>query len=119
MERFGLSDVQAQAILDMRLKSLQGLDREKLENEYRELEERIAYFKELLADPEKIKGVLKDELIEIREKYGDERKTEIQDVEDEIDIEDLIEEEDCVYTLTHNGYIKRLPTCLLYTSRCV
>ena len=91
MERFGLSDVQAQAILDMRLKSLQGLDREKLENEYRELEERIAYFKELLADPEKIKGVLKDELIEIREKYGDERKTEIQDVEDEIDIEDLIE----------------------------
>ena len=80
------------------------------ENEYRELEERIAYFKELLADPEKIKGVLKDELIEIREKYGDERKTEIQDVEDEIDIEDLIEEEDCVYTLTHNGYIKRLPT---------
>ena len=110
MERFGLSDVQAQAILDMRLKPLQGLDREKLENEYRELEERIAYFKELLADPEKIKGVLKDELIEIREKYGDERKTEIQDVEDEIDIEDLIEEEDCVYTLTHNGYIKRLPT---------
>ena len=110
MERFGLSDVQAQAILDMRLKSLQGLDREKLENEYRELEERIAYFKELLADPEKIKGVLKDELIEIRDKYGDERKTEIQDVEDEIDIEDLIEEEDCVYTLTHNGYIKRLPT---------
>ena len=108
MERFGLSDVQAQAILDMRLKSLQGLDREKLENEYRELEERIAYFKELLADPEKIKGVLKDELIEIREKYGDERKTEIQDVEDEIDIEDLIEEEECVYTLTHGGYIKRM-----------
>ena len=110
MERFGLSDVQAQAILDMRLKSLQGLDREKLENEYRELEERIAYYKELLADPEKIKGVLKTELIEIRDRYGDERKTEIQDVEDEIDIEDLIDEEDCVYTLTHNGYIKRLPT---------
>ena len=110
MERFGLSDVQAQAILDMRLKSLQGLDREKLENEYRELEERIAYYKELLADPEKIKGVLKTELIDIRDRYGDERKTEIQDVEDEIDIEDLIEEEDCVYTLTHNGYIKRLPT---------
>ena len=110
MERFGLSDVQAQAILDMRLKSLQGLDREKLENEYRELEERIAYYKELLADPEKIKGVLKTELIDIRDRYGDERKTEIQDVEDEIDIEDLIDEEDCVYTLTHNGYIKRLPT---------
>ena len=109
MERFGLSEVQAQAILDMRLKALQGLDREKLENEYRELEERIAYFKELLADPEKIKGVLREELIAIRDKYGDERRTEIQDLEDEIDFEDLIDEEDCVYTLTYNGYIKRLP----------
>ena len=109
MERFGLSEVQAQAILDMRLKALQGLDREKLENEYRELEARIAYFKELLADPEKIKGVLREELIAIRDKYGDERRTEIQDLEDEIDFEDLIDEEDCVYTLTHNGYIKRLP----------
>ena len=109
MERFGLSEVQAQAILDMRLKALQGLDREKLENEYRELEERIAYFKELLADPEKIKGVLREELIAIRDKYGDERRTEIQDLEDEIDFEDLIDEADCVYTLTHNGYIKRLP----------
>ena len=109
MERFGLAEIQAQAILDMRLKALQGLDREKLENEYRELEERIAYFKELLADPEKIKGVLREELIAIRDKYGDERRTEIQDLEDEIDFEDLIDEEDCVYTLTHNGYIKRLP----------
>ena len=109
MERFGLSEIQAQAILDMRLKALQGLDREKLENEYRELEERIAYFKELLADPEKIKGVLREELIAIRDKYGDERRTEIQDLEDEIDFEDLIDEEDCVYTRTHNGYIKRLP----------
>ena len=109
MQRFGLSDVQAQAILDMRLKALQGLDREKLENEYRELEERIAYYKSLLAYPEKIKGVLREELIAIRDKYGDERRTEIQDVEDEIDFEDLIDEEDCVYTLTHNGYIKRLP----------
>ena len=109
MERFGLSEVQAQAILDMRLKALQGLDREKLENEYRELEERIAYFKELLADHEKIKGVLREELIAIRDKYGDERRTEIQDLEDEIDFEDLIDEEDCVYTLTHKGYIKRLP----------
>ena len=109
MEHFGLSEVQAQAILDMRLKALQGLDREKLENEYRELEERIAYFKALLADPEKIKGVLREELIAIRDKYGDERRTEIQDLEDEIDFEDLIDEEDCVYTLTHNGYIKRLP----------
>jgi len=110
MQRFGLDEVQAQAILDMRLKALQGLDREKLQNEYNELEQKIAYYKELLADPEKIKGVLKEELIAIRDKFGDKRKTEIQDVEDEIDIEDLIEEEDCVYTLTHNGYIKRLPT---------
>ena len=109
MERFGFSDVQAQAICDMRLIQLQGLNREKLETEYKELEEKIAYFKELLADPEKIKGVLKDELIAIRDKFGDERKTEIQDVADEIDIEDLIEEEQCVFTLTHGGYIKRLP----------
>ena len=109
MERFGLDDVQAQAICDMRLIALQGLNREKLENEYKELEERIAYYRELLADPEKVKAVLKDELIALRDKYGDERLTEIQDVEDEIDIEDLIEEEDCVYTLTHGGYIKRTP----------
>ena len=110
MQRFGLSDVQAQAILDMRLKALQGLDRERLQNEYNELEAKIAYYKELLADPKKIKGVLKTELCDIRDRYGDERKTEIQDLEDEIDIEDLIDEEDCVYTLTHNGYIKRLPS---------
>ena len=109
MVRFGLSDVQAQAICDMRLIALQGLNREKLENEYKELEEKIAYFKELLSDPEKIKGVLKEELIAIRDKYGDERKTEIQDVADEIDVEDLIQEEQCVFTLTHGGYIKRLP----------
>ena len=109
MERFGLDDVQAQAICDMRLIALQGLNREKLENEYKELEEKIAYFKDLLADPEKIKGVLKDELIQLRDKYGDQRKTEIQDVADEIDVEDLIEEENCVFTLTHGGYIKRLP----------
>ena len=109
MERFGFSDVQAQAICDMRLIQLQGLNREKLEAEYKELEEKIAYYKDLLADPEKIKGVLKDELIAIRDKFGDERKTEIQDVADEIDIEDLIEEEQCVFTLTHGGYIKRLP----------
>ena len=109
MKRFGLSDVQAQAICDMRLIALQGLNREKLENEYKEIEEKIKYFKSLLADPELIKGVLKDELIALRDKYGDERKTEIQDVADEIDVEDLIEEEQCVYTLTHGGYIKRLP----------
>ena len=109
MARFGLDEIQAQAILDMRLKALQGLDREKLEKEYAELEERIAYYESLLADPEKIKGVLKDELAALRDKYGDARKTDIQDVEDEIDVEDLIEEEECVYTLTHGGYIKRLP----------
>ena len=109
MERFGLSDVQAQAICDMRLIQLQGLNREKLEQEYKELEEKIAYYKELLASPEMIRQVLKEELIAIRDKYGDERRTEIQEVEDEIDIEDLIEEKNCVYTLTHGGYIKRLP----------
>ena len=109
MERFALSDVQAQAICDMRLIQLQGLNREKLEQEYRELEEKIAYYKELLASPEMIRQVLKEELGAIRDKYGDERRTEIQEVEDEIDIEDLIEEKTCVYTLTHGGYIKRLP----------
>ena len=109
MKRFGLDEIQAQAILDMRLKALQGLDREKLQNEYDELEARIAYYQGLLADPEKIKAVLKDELTAIRDRYGDGRMTEIQDVEDEIDIEDLIEEEKCVFTLTHSGYIKRLP----------
>ncbi|MCF2662478.1 DNA gyrase subunit A [Pseudoflavonifractor phocaeensis] len=109
MTRFDLDDVQAQAILDMRLKALQGLDREKLENEYKELEARIAYFQQLLSDEGMLRGVLKDELSAIRDKYGDERVTEIQDVEDEIDIEDLIEEEQCVFTLTQAGYIKRTP----------
>ena len=109
MARFDLSDIQAQAILEMRLKALQGLDREKLQNEYDELEKKIAYFVELLSNEAMLKGVLKDELIEIRDKYGDERKTEIQDVEDEIDIEDLIEEEQCVFTLSHAGYCKRVP----------
>jgi len=107
MERFGLDDVQAQAICDMRLISLQGLNREKLEAEYKELEEKISYFVQLLASEEMLKGVLKEELTAIRDKYGDDRITEIQDVEDEIDIEDLIEEEQCVYTLTEGGYIKR------------
>lgn len=108
MKRFGLDDVQAQAILDMRLKALQGLDREKLQAEYDELEEKIAYYRELLAEPEKLKQVLKDELIAIRDKYGDDRKTEIQDVEDEIDLEDLIEEQESIFTLTNGGYIKRI-----------
>ena len=115
--RFGLDDVQAQAILDMRLKALQGLDREKLENEYKELEERIAYFQKLLSDESMLRGVLKDELIAIRDKYGDDRKTEIQDVEDELDIEDLIEEEECVFTLTAGGYIKRTPASTYRTQR--
>ncbi len=107
MERFGLDDVQAQAILDMRLKALQGLDREKLEREFHELEERIAYFNRVLGDENMVRQILKEELQAIAEKFGDDRRTEIQDVEDEIDIEDLIEEEECVYTLTQNGYIKR------------
>ena len=109
MSRFGLSEVQAQAILEMRLKALQGLDREKLEAEHKELLERIAYFERVLGDPELVKSILKEELIAIRDKYGDERCTEIQDVEDEIDIEDLIEEETCVFTLSKQGYIKRMP----------
>ena len=109
MERFNLSEIQAQVVLDMQLKRLQGLEREKLQNEYDELEKRIEYYRELLSDEQMLKGVLKDELIAIRDKYGDDRRTEIQDVEDEIDIEDLIEEEQCVFTLSHAGYIKRVP----------
>ena len=109
MERFSLSDVQAQAILDMRLKALQGLDREKLQAEYDELMVRINYYLELLGDENKLRGVLREELIEIRDKFGDKRKTEIQEIEDEIDIEDLIEEETCVFTLSKQGYVKRMP----------
>ena len=109
MSRFGLDDVQAQAILDMRLKALQGLDRDKLQTEYKELEEKIAYFLRILNDESLVKSILKEELTAIADKYGDDRKTEIQDVEDELDIEDLIEEEQCVFTLTENGYIKRTP----------
>ena len=109
MNRFGLDDVQAQAILDMQLKRLQGLEKEKLENEYEELMKKIAYYDQLLSDEAMLRGVLKDELTEIRNKYGDDRKTEIGFVEDDIDIEDLIEEEECVFTLTSAGYIKRLP----------
>ena len=117
MQRFGLDDIQAQAILDMRLKALQGLDREKLQNEYQELEDRIAYYERVLGDMGLVKSILKDELTAIRDKYGDERRTEIQDVEDEIDIEDLIEEEDCCYTLSNAGYIKRLPFDTYRTQR--
>ena len=109
MARFDLSEIQAQVVLDMQLKRLQGLEREKLQNEYNELEKRIAYYRELLSNEEMLKGVLKDELTAIRDRFGDDRLTEIQDVEDENDIEDLIEEEQCVFTLSHAGYIKRVP----------
>ena len=109
MERFSLSETQAQVVLDMQLKRLQGLEREKLEAEYRELETRIAYLNSLLEDESLLRGVLKDELLAIRDKFGDDRLTEIQDVEEEIDDEDLIEVEQCVFTLSHAGYIKRVP----------
>ncbi len=109
MERFHLDDVQAQAICDMRLIALQGLNREKLEAEYKELEEKIAYYQELLSDETKLRGVLREELVQIRDKFGDDRKTVIQDIEDEIDIEDLIDEETCAFTLSNHGYIKRMP----------
>jgi len=108
MERFSLSEVQAQAILDMRLKQLQKLDREKLDNEYKELEEKIAYYRLVLETPEMVVSILKEELTAIREKYGDERLTEIQDAEEDIEDEDLIEEKLCCYTLSHEGYIKRM-----------
>ena len=108
-DRFGLDEVQAQAILDMRLKALQGLDREKLQAEFDELQLKIAYYQELLADPVKLQAVLREEIIEIRDKFGDKRKTEIQDIADEIDIEDLIEEETCAFTLSKQGYVKRMP----------
>ena len=109
MERFELDDVQAQAICDMRLIALQGLNREKMETELAELEEKIAYYNRVLTDDALVRQILKDELTAIRDKYADDRRTEIQDVEDEIDIEDLIEEEQCVFTLTQAGYIKRTP----------
>ena len=109
MERFGLDDVQAQAICDMRLIALQGLNREKLENEFKELQEKIEYYNRVLSDDGLVRDILKEELTAIRDKFGDDRITEIQDVADEIDIEDLIEEEQCVFTLTQAGYIKRTP----------
>ena len=116
MERFGLDDVQAQAILDMRLKALQGLDREKLENEYKELQEKIAYYLQVLGDPAMVRAILKEELQAISDKYGDDRKTEIQEIEDEIDFEDLIEEELNIFTLTSRGYIKRMASAA-YTAQ--
>jgi len=116
MERFGLDDVQAQAILDMRLKALQGLDREKLENEYKELEEKINYYLQVLGDPAMVRQILKEELQAICDKFGDDRKTEIQDVEEEIDFEDLIAEELNIFTLTSRGYIKRMASAA-YTAQ--
>lgn len=109
MSRFGLSEIQAQAILDMQLKRLQGLERDKLLAEYKEIQEKIAYYQRILEDIHLVKSILKEELTAIRDKFGDSRKTEIQDVEEEIDVEDLIEEEDCCYTLSSQGYIKRMP----------
>ena len=109
MERFGLSEIQAQAILDMRLIRLQGLEREKIENEYKELMERIAYFKSLLENEHLLMGVIKDELLEIKKKFGDKRRTKIVKDEGELDEEDLVEEENVAVTLTHLGYIKRVP----------
>jgi DNA gyrase subunit A len=109
MERFSLDDIQAQAILDMRLKALQGLDKEKLQAEYKELEDKIAYYRQLLSDETMLKNVLKEELLAIKNKFSDERKTEIADVSGEVDFEDLIPERECVFTLTEMGYIKRTP----------
>ncbi len=117
MARFGLSEIQAQTILDMRLKALQGLEREKLQNEYDELLKRIEWFKEVLADESLLKGILKEELTAIRDKYGDERRTRIEDVEGELDIEDLIEEKECCYTLSNTGYIKRMDVDAYRTQR--
>ena len=109
MERFDLSEIQAQAILDMQLRRLQGLEKEKIESEYQELLKKIAYYAELLADEKKLMGVVKDELIEIRDKWGDKRKTRIKADAQELDEEDLIEEEKVCITLTHLGYVKRVP----------
>ena len=109
MKRFGLSDIQAQSILDMRLKTLSGLQREKIDEEYKQLMELISYLKDVLNSEKLVYDIIKEELIEIRDKYGDERKTKIVAAEGEFEVEDLIKEEQCAITLTHFGYIKRLP----------
>ncbi|MBQ7245353.1 MAG: DNA gyrase subunit A [Firmicutes bacterium] len=109
MRKFGLSDIQAQAILDMQLRRLQGLEREKIEKEYNELMEKIAYWKSLLADEKLLMGVIKDELLEIKKKYSDKRRTKIARDEADLDEEDLVEDENVAVTLTHLGYIKRVP----------
>jgi DNA gyrase subunit A len=110
MKKFGLSDKQAQAILDMQLRRLQGLERDKIENEYKEVTEKIAYYKSLLADEHKLMGVVKDELTEVKNKWGDDRRTDIQADDDEFNEEDLIAEENVVVTISHLGYIKRIPS---------
>ena len=109
MQRFNLTDIQAQAILDMRLKTLSGLQREKIEEEYNELMKLIAHLREILASERLVFDIIKEELLEIKEKYGDERLTKIVAAEGEIDDEDLIKEEQNVITLTHFGYVKRMP----------
>ena len=109
MERFGLTDIQAQAILDMRLKTLSGLQREKIEEEYAELMKLIEHLRAILASDRLVYDIIKEELLEIKDKYGDDRKTKIVAAEGEFDVEDLIKEEQCVVALTHFGYIKRMP----------
>lgn len=109
MDNFGLSEKQAQAILDMRLQRLTGLEREKLEEEYRQLMEKIAYFRSVLADEKMVLGIIKDELLVIKQKFADKRRSVITDDDTRLDIEDLIAEEDMVITITHQGYIKRIP----------
>ena len=108
MDRFGLSEKQSQAILEMRLRRLTGLERDKIEEEYAELMKQIEYLKSILNSEEKLLSVIKEELTEIKRRYGDDRRTSIEKVMNEIDIEDLIQEEDVVVTLTHSGYIKRI-----------
>ncbi len=117
MEAFGLSEVQAQAILDMRLARLQGLEREKIDAEYKDLMEKIAYYTEVLANESMVRDIIRDELGAIRDKYGDDRRTEITAMVGDIDDEDMIDEEECVFTLTHFGYIKRLPTSTYRSQR--
>ena len=109
MERFGLSDIQAQAILDMRLKTLSGLQREKIEEEYNELMKLIEHLRAILASDKLVYDIIKEELLEIKDKFGDDRKTKIVAAEGEFEVEDLIKEEQCVVALTHFGYIKRMP----------
>ena len=109
MDRFGLSDIQAQSILDMRLKTLSGLQREKIENEYEEIMKLIAHLKEVLGSERLVFDIIKEELIEVKEKFGDSRQTKIVAAEGEFEIEDLIKEEQTVITLSHFGYVKRMP----------